>query len=365
MRLGVDAAVVDGAMVTGDVAVADGVVVEVGLVPARSGRVAAPGLVDIQVNGYAGCDLLAADEAEVVATCRRLAADGVTAWQPTLITSAEADTLRALEVLERVAGQDHDGARILGVHLEGPFLAPERMGTHPVEHRREPDLPLLERLVRAGPVSRVTLAPELDGALALVDWLHEQDVVVSLGHSNASAAEAHAAFNRGVATVTHVFNAMRRFTPREPGIVGAALVRPDVVVQVIVDGHHLADDTVRLVWEVAGTRVALVTDAIAAAGLGDGSHRLGDVEVTVAEGAVRRADGTLAGSALTMLDAVRNCVALGIAPAAAIRAASTVPARVLRAGPHGRLEVAGPADLVVLDDRLELQRVLLAGKDAT
>lgn len=354
-------------MVPGDVAVVDEEVVEVGLVPARSGRIAAPGLVDLQVNGYAGCDLLAADEDEVVATCHRLAADGVTAWQPTLITAAEADTTRALEVLGRVAAGipsgARTGARILGVHLEGPFLSPHRMGTHPAEHRRDPDAALLERLVSAGPVTSVTLAPEAPGALALVDWLQEGDIVVSLGHSDATAAQAHAAFNRGAATVTHEFNAMRRFRPRDPGVAGVALVRPDVVVQVIVDGHHLADDTVRLVWEVAGPRVALVTDAIAAAGLGDGTYRLGQVEVTVADGAVRRADGTLAGSALTLLEAVRNCVSLGVPQAAAIRAASTVPAGVLRARRHGRLEVGGRADLVVLDDRLELHGVLVAGRE--
>ena len=132
------------------------------------------------------------------------------------------------------------GPRILGVHLEGPFLSPLRLGAHPPAARRDPDPDLLERLLTAGPVAQVTLAPELPGALELVDLLLERGVVVSCGHSDATAPEAHAAFDRGVGTVTHLFNAMRPLGHRDPGIAGAALVRDDVIVQVILDGHHLA-----------------------------------------------------------------------------------------------------------------------------
>ena len=149
--------------------------------------------------------------------------------------------------------------RVVGAHVEGPFLSPERLGTHPREHRRDPDLALLDRLLDAGRVTELTLAPELPGAEALIQRALERGAVVSAGHTNATAAQAHAGFDLGVSTVSHLFNAMRPFRSRDPGVVGVALTRRDVFVQMIVDGHHLADETVRLIWAAAAGRVALVT----------------------------------------------------------------------------------------------------------
>ena len=209
----------------------------------------------------------------------------------------------------------------------------------------------------------MTLAPELAGADALIARLRERGVVVSAGHTNATAAEAHHAFDLGVSGLTHVFNAMRPFRSRDPGVAGAALTRPDVLVKMIVDGYHLADETVRLVWACAGGRIALITDAIAAAGAGRGTFQLGEVEVEVAHGAApMREDGTLAGTVLTMIDAVRNLHALGVPFEAAVGAATEVPARFLGRTDVGVLEPGGPADVVVLDDRLEILEVLCAGE---
>jgi N-acetylglucosamine-6-phosphate deacetylase len=362
VNLGVDACLLDGRLVPGDVTVIDGRVTAVGSSPAGTGLVAAPGLVDLQVNGFAGVDLLSADADAVAHAARALQATGVTAWQPTLITADPEDTCRAAravaEARTAAARRPGHGATITGIHLEGPFLAERRLGTHPAAHRRDPDLGLLRRLLAAGPVRYVTLAPEVPGAAGLITHLLERDIVVAAGHSEASAAEAHLAFDAGVRTVTHLFNAMRRFSPREPGLPGAAMARPDVVVQCIVDGWHLAPDTVRLVWRATGGRFALVTDAIAAAGLGDGSSRIGEVEVTVADGAARRRDGTLAGSVLTMPEAVRNLVALGVPLAAALDAATAVPARVLGRDDLGRIEIGAPADLIVLDRHATVHRVV-------
>jgi N-acetylglucosamine-6-phosphate deacetylase len=209
-------------------------------------------------------------------------------------------------------------------------------------------------------VSHVTLAPELPGALELVDELRARGVTVACGHTDATAAEAHRAFDRGARTVTHLFNAMRPATHRDPGIAFAALARTDVTVQLIVDGHHLADETVLVAWRAAAGRLALVTDAVAAAGLGDGTFSLGGAPVTSVGGAVRRADGTLAGSALTMIDAVRNLHALGVGLEDALSAASAVPARIAGRTDLGRLAVGAP-DVVVLDDRLDVQRTLVSG----
>lgn len=356
MRLGVEAALVDGALLAGDVELVDGVVARVGL--GRPGRgIAVPGFVDLHVNGFGGVDFSSADSAGYRRAGEALLETGVTAFQPTFITAPEGDLAAAL----REVPVDGIGPRLLGAHLEGPFVSGEALGVHPASARRDPDLGLLERLLDAGPVAQVTLAPELPGALELIDALHQRGIVVSLGHSNATAAEAHAAFDRGVRTVTHLFNAMRPFGHRDPGLAGVALAREDVLVQLILDGHHVADEVAQVVWRSAAGRVALVTDAVAAAGVGDGHYRLGNVDVEVQDGVARRADGVLAGSVLTMLEAVRKLHALGAPLAEAVGAATAVPARV--AGRSiGRLGPGTPADVVVLDDRLEVVSVFVAGK---
>jgi N-acetylglucosamine-6-phosphate deacetylase len=359
-RLGVAAALVDGRLVAGDVEVADGLVAAVALDGRRGRGIASPGFVDLQVNGFGGVDFLSADSASYRRAGEALLRTGVTAFQPTFITSPEEELVAALRAIPR----DGDGPRILGAHLEGPFIAPERLGSHPAHARRDPDRALLDRLLAAGPVCHVTLAPELPGALELVALLRERDITVACGHSNATAAQAREAFAAGATNVTHLFNAMRPVTPREPGLAGAALASPDVVVQVIVDGVHLADDTVRMVWSAAAGRVVLVTDAVAGAAVGDGRYRLGSTEVDVTDGVARRSDGVLAGSTLTMIDAVRNVVALGASIEDALSAASARPARVAGRGELGTLAVGTPADVVVLDDALEIERVLVGGTDA-
>jgi N-acetylglucosamine-6-phosphate deacetylase len=359
LRLGVEAAIVEGELLPGDVEIAGGRVVGVGLSAKAGGGIAAPGFVDLQVNGFAGVDFASADAGGYRAAGEALLETGVTSYQPTLITAPETELVAALAEVPR---HDAAGPRILGAHLEGPFLSPARIGAHPPAARRDPDRELLERLLQAGPVTHTTLAPELPGALDLIVRLQERGVVVSCGHSDATAAEAAAAFDLGVGTVTHLFNAMRPLGHRDPGIAGAALVRDDVVVQVILDGNHLAPETALLVWRAAGGRVALVTDAIAAAGIGDGRSTLGGSEVEVRDGVARRPDGVLAGSVLTMIEAVRNLHALGASLVEAVAAATSVPARVARRPGLGVLRVGGDADVVVLDDRLELRLVLRAGR---
>jgi len=359
MRLGVEAALVRGELVAGDIDVEDGRIVAVGRGGGPRGRVAVPGFVDLQVNGFGGVDFLSASTDDYRRAGDELLLAGVTAFQPTFIASAESTTVEALRAMPSV----ELGPRILGAHLEGPFLSPERPGTHPLEHLRAPDVALLDRLLDAGRVSQMTLAPELLGADALVERLRERGVAVSAGHTNATAAEAHHAFDLGVGGVTHVFNAMRPFRSRDPGIAGAALTRSGVVIAMVVDGHHLAVETVRLVWACAAGRVALVTDAIAAAGNGGnaGRFQLGDIEVAVDDGAApMREDGVLAGTVLTMIEAVRNLHALGVPFEQAVGAATEVPARFLGRD-VGFLEPGALADVVVLDDRLEIQTVLCAG----
>jgi N-acetylglucosamine-6-phosphate deacetylase len=360
MKLGVEAALVSGELVPGDVEIADGRIVAYGLAAANGRGIASPGFIDLQVNGFGGVDLLEADADGFATAGDALLESGVTSYLPTFITAPEEQLLAALRELPSSNG----GPRILGVHVEGPFLAPARLGTHPPAYRRDPDPALLERIIGAGPVRLVTLAPELPGAHELIDLLQLRGITISAGHSNATAVEAEAAFERGIRTVTHLFNAMRPLRHRDPGLVGAALAREDVVVQIIVDGIHLADETAQVVWRAAAGRVALVTDAIAGAGAvgADGSYSLGGFEVSVRDGVARGPDGVLAGSLLTMIDAVRNLHGLGVPLADALTAATAVPAGVIGERAAGRLDVGLPADIVVLDDSLEVDRVLVAGE---
>jgi N-acetylglucosamine-6-phosphate deacetylase len=357
LRLGVEAALVDGQFVSGDVEVEGGRIVRCGLAGPNGRGLAVPGFVDLQVNGFGGVDFLDADADGYRRAGEALLETGVTAYLPTLITSPEEQVLAAL----REVPVDSDYPRILGVHLEGPFLSPRRLGTHLATARRDPDLELLDRLLDGGPVRLMTLAPELPGAGPLIERLLERGVTVSLGHTDATAEQANLAFDLGVRTVTHLFNAMRPFLHRDPGVAGAALARDDVIVQLILDGVHLASETVRVAWRAAPQRVALVTDSVTAAGASDGAYSFGSLDIEVHEGAVRGPDGVLAGSVLTMIEAVRNLHALGVPLADAVEAATAVPARILGQPEIGRLDVGLPADIVILDDRVEIERVLVAG----
>jgi N-acetylglucosamine-6-phosphate deacetylase len=359
MKLGVEAALVGGRLVQGDVEIADGRIARVGLSGPNGSGIASPGFVDLQVNGFGGVDFLDSDAAGYRRAGEALLETGVTAYLPTFITTPEKELLAA------VAEVPADGVapRILGIHLEGPFLAPGRLGTHPPLARRDPDPRLLERLLESGRIRLMTLAPELEGAEELIDLLLRRGVTVSCGHTDATAEEANAAFERGVRTVTHLFNAMRPLRHRDPGIAGAALTRNDVVVQIILDGVHLAPETAQLIWRAAAGRVALVTDAVSGAGVQEGSYSLGGFEVKIRDGVARGPDGQLAGSVLTMIEAVRNLHALGVPLSQALEAASTVPAGVIGLPEVGRIAPGAPADIVVVDDNLQIERVLVGGQE--
>jgi N-acetylglucosamine-6-phosphate deacetylase len=366
VRLGVKAALAGGELIDGDVDIEDGVIARLGVSPTGSDGIAVPGFVDLHINGIAGVDFLTADPEAYRLAGEALAQSGVVAFQPTFVSSDEEayeEPLRAADAA-RAEGSTAGLPLVIGVHLEGPFLSPEWPGAHVPEHLRVPDLALAERLLGAGCVTTMTLAPELPGALELIDWLVARDVIVSCGHSDADATHAHAAFDRGARAVTHVHNAHRRWRARDPGLAGAALVRPDVSVQAIVDGVHLAPETAYGAFLAARERFCLVTDSIEAAMLDPGDYELGGRPVRLRDGAVRLPDGTLAGSVLTMDEAVRNLVASGADWRDAVYAASTAPARLLGRDDLGRLEPGAPAHLNVLDDDLRVVRTLVSGGEA-
>ena len=362
MRLGVAAALVEGEVLPGDVAIEGGVVTGVGLSPSGPSGLAAPGFVDVQVNGFAGVDFLVADVAGYARARQALARTGVTAFQPTLISSPLEVCTEALASLAAVDA-DEPGPRVLPAHLEGPFISPLHHGAHNPANLRPADIGVADALCSAGPVGYLTVAPEIEGGLALVEHLAGRGLIVSLGHSDATAEVAIAAYNRGARAATHLFNAMRRWVPRDPGLAGVALSRPDVFVTAIVDNVHLAAETTRLILAAARDRLVLITDAIEAAALGDGTYHLGDRQVQVRGLEARLADGTLAGSVLSMDQAVRNLVGHGAGLGAALRAASRTPARLLRRPDLGELRPGVTADVVVLDDSLQVQRTLVGGEE--
>ncbi|MCA9671745.1 MAG: N-acetylglucosamine-6-phosphate deacetylase [Myxococcales bacterium] len=336
----------------------------------------APGYVDVHVHGARGADVVdgSAEALQVIARahCER----GTTAWCPTILTASVARTLRALEAIadaceaEQRAGDDaHEGARVIGAHLEGPFLNPARAGAQPVEHMRAPDGALLDELLAAarGHVSVMTIAPELPGALGLVRTLAARGVAVSVGHSDATFEQVAAAVDAGARSVTHLFNAMRPLHHREPGVVGAALAFDSLTAEVIADGVHVAAPTLRLVPRLLSVeRVALITDCTAALDAEPGAARLGDRPVQVRDGSARFEDGTLAGSVLSMDRAVQNMVQLaGVHLRSAVACASRVPSRLVGASQLGSLSQGRNADFVVLDDELAVTATFIAGKLAS
>lgn len=318
------------------------------------GTVAA-GFVDLQVNGGFGHDFTSRPQS-IWDVGALLPSRGVTAFLPTVISSPVEVASAALAVLADGPPAGWTGARPIGLHVEGPMIAPSRRGTHPASALVKPSLDLVDCLIAAGPPMMVTLAPELPGAEAVVGRLVNAGVVVSIGHSNASAAQAERAFAWGINHATHLFNAMSGLDHRSPGVAAAVLGAEGMTAGLIADGVHVAPAMLRVAYRAAGPgRIALVTDAMAAAGLGDGEYAIGSVAVTVGGREARNGEGRLAGSVATMDQAVRMMIkATGCSLAEAATMASSTPSRVVGYRPQ-------PGDLVLLDSDLKVVATAVGG----
>jgi N-acetylglucosamine-6-phosphate deacetylase len=323
----------------------------------------APGLIDLQINGGLGHDFGTAPEA-AGSVADWLPRTGVTAFLPTLITAPLEHLRRGVATLARCMTAPPTGAHMLGVHLEGPYLNPAFRGAHAGQWLRPPDIDELAALCTDRPVRLVTLAPELPGALAAVAWLCARGIVVSAGHSGATYDQARAAFAAGVTMGTHLFNAMTPFHHREPGLPGALLTEPGIRASLIADGLHVHPAALRLAYAARGAAgLALVSDAMAALGMGDGHYQLSGQAVTVDAESARLADGTLAGSVVPLDAALRTIVsAAGCSVAAAVRMASQTPAEVLGLTDRGRIAAGMRADLIVLDPALRVCLTVIAGR---
>jgi N-acetylglucosamine-6-phosphate deacetylase len=324
-----------------------------------------PGLVDIQVNGAFGADFAEIDEEGLRRIVSSLPRTGVTRFLPTLITADLNQLLEQARVLlTAVSNVNGAGARSLGVHLEGPFLSTKRPGVHDPSLMVPPTPERVDAMLELHQALRmVTLAPELPGGTEAIRRLTEAGVLVAVGHTDATGVQTTEAANAGAGMITHLFNAQRGLGHREPGVPGVALVDDRYTLGLIADLAHVGADACRLVFKAAGDRVALVTDAVAAAGMPPGVYRLGGADVLLSDdGVPRSAEGTIAGSALTLDRAVRNIISIGVDPVVAFRAATIVPADTIGEPSMGRIEVGALADFVLWDADLHPSKVWVEGK---
>lgn len=319
------------------------------------------GFIDLQVNGGFGVEVSDTSEA-IVHLARQLPATGVTGFLPTLVSSTAEIYPRACQAF--VAGREAFGARPLGLHLEGPFLSQRRAGAHRASAIEEAPEDLYDAFIAEGVLRLVTLAPEAPGGLERIRRLRSHGVVVSLGHTDATYEELEKGIDAGAEMVTHLYNAMSGFSHRAPGAVGAALVDERVTVGLIADGVHCHPASVRLAVKAKGAdRVALVTDSIAGAGMEPGVYQLDGRDILVDEMLAKLPDGKLAGSVLSLDQAVRNVVAwAGSSVSDACRMASEVPARILGLESKGTLAPGKDADLVLLDEHLRVSSTFKNGE---
>ncbi|MBV9578682.1 MAG: N-acetylglucosamine-6-phosphate deacetylase [Chloroflexi bacterium] len=326
----------------------------------------APGLVDLHTHGFGGYDVTSGSEADVLAMARALPSTGVTALYPTIASSPAPQTRRQVgRVARAITRRVRTSAEILGIRLEGPYISRDKRGAQYAPAIRPPDADELLLLASEGPIAMVDFAPEQDSDARLQVAMSRLGIIPSVAHTSATYAQTLAALDAGARHCAHLFNAMPPFEHRAPGAVGALLTDARPSVEVIADGVHVHPAMLRLAVASRGPRqVALVTDGMSAAGQGDGHYTFLERDVVVADGAARLADGTLAGSILTLDAAVRNMVQLaGVSWSDAIRMATLTPASIAGvAHRKGRLGPGADADLVVIDQHGLIQQTWIAGQ---
>ncbi len=346
-----------------------------------------PGFIDVHIHGAAGIDTMAASAEDLRRVGEFLARHGVTSWLPTLVPAPVEQYERALRAIEQAMGvgaagvesqHPNDQARVLGVHYEGPFVSSAQCGALRKEHFRTfgsvadiDDLPTIARDehgggVRTQPIHLMTLSPEVEDGIALIEELTKRNWIVSIGHTRADRNVLDRARDAGASHMTHFMNAMTPLHHRDIGAVGWGLIHDDVTIDMIADGIHIDREILRMIVKSKGTeRVSLISDAIAAAGEGDGDYEIWGEKISVKNGRTANARGSIAGSVITMLDAVRMMLSLGFSEPEVARMASLNPARLLGVdGDVGSIEEGKRADLVALDKHGNVRMTLIGGQVA-
>ncbi|MEG6612726.1 N-acetylglucosamine-6-phosphate deacetylase [Pseudoclostridium thermosuccinogenes] len=326
-----------------------------------------PGFIDIHTHGGNGNDTMDATYEALDNMSKFYASKGVTACLPTTMTAPIKDIVKALENIRDTVKRGTSGATILGVNLEGPFISKKYKGSHPEEYIVSPSIELIEGFIeKSGDNIRVmTIAPELDGVDEIIEHFKGRNIVFSAGHTAVNYKEGMKAFEKGFNHVTHLFNAMMGIHHREPGFTGAALDNDQVTVELICDGIHINPAVIRMVVKCKTCgRVALITDSTMAAGLEDGEYTLGFEKIFVKNGEARLENGVLAGSTLTLIDAVKNMVnKFGISLEETIQMATLVPAKAIHVDDRkGSIDVGKDADLVILDKDLNVVKTIVMGR---
>lgn len=332
-------------------------------------QTAVPGFVDVHIHGAGGHDVMAGTEQALAGVARTIARHGTTSFVATTVTASPDDICRSVEGIARFITTQHETdeprAEVLGVHYEGPFISAARRGVHPKEWIQLPSADLLEKFLHSasGNARILTIAPELLGAAPCIDAARKAGLVVAMGHTDATYEQARAAISRGVHHAVHVYNAMRPFSHRDSGVIGAVLTSLDVTAELIADGVHVEEAAMRILLQAKGPGcVILVSDGISATGMPDGNYMLGKFEVTVSGGVCRNSEGKLAGSTLTLDRGLRNIVALGVSLHDAVGMLTANPARLLGIEfKKGALRTGADADIVLLDEGLHVAKVWVRG----
>lgn len=332
-----------------------------------SGRIVAPGFIDVHIHGGNGRDVMEGSYDAINELSKFAACHGTTAFLPTTVSASHGDLLNAVKAVKTAMERETEGAGVLGVHLEGPYVNPEKRGIHDAEHVRSPSLDEIRELLEASnrTIKIVTSAPEVDGSKELIKELRKFGIVASMGHSNATYNEAVDAIKHGVTHVAHAFNGMRSFHHREPGILGAVLVHDELTVELISDNVHVHPAAMKLLVRTKGTdKIVLVTDAVLTAGMSNGEYRVGNKNVIVRNGICKLKSGELAGSTLTMDRAIRNTTkSVGLPLRTAIKMATINPAVAVNVDKNkGSLEPGKDADIVIMDDDVNVYVTIVKGK---
>jgi|HubBroStandDraft_6_1064221.scaffolds.fasta_scaffold21849_1 N-acetylglucosamine-6-phosphate deacetylase len=334
-----------------------------------------PGFVDVHIHGAGGHDVMEGTTLALDRIAATVARHGTTSLVATTVTASIEDTCHSLEGIahyirnQAQLNEIQDNARLaaefVGIHLEGPFISHARRGVHPPDAIAQPSTATLQKFLEAadGLVKIVTIAPEVPGACKLIEYAVAAKIVAAIGHTDADYEQGREAIQAGARHAVHMFNAMRPFSHRDPGVVGAILTDPEVTAEIIADGVHVAGPAIQVLLGCKGfDAVVLVSDGIAATGMHDGRYRLGNFEVTVKDGVARNSEGKLAGSTLTLDRALRYLVAIGVPLQEAVRMATVLPARRLGlAGKKGIIAVGADADLVALTPDLRVAGVMTRG----